>query len=125
VGHQDPDKIRASFRAFIKQRIPSDCSVEFSEHGTSPAVFIASDSTHVKKSKEALTDEWGKQAALIGCGGSIPVVGDFKNYLGMDALLIGFALDDDNIHSPNEKYDLISYHRGIRSWVRILAALAK
>ena len=125
VGHQDPDKIRASFRAFIRQHVPQDCSVEFAEHGTSPAVFIASDSAHVQKSKSALTDEWGKQAALIGCGGSIPVVGDFKNYLGMESLLIGFALDDDNIHSPNEKYDLTSYHRGIRSWVRILAALAE
>ncbi|MCF6303081.1 MAG: M20/M25/M40 family metallo-hydrolase, partial [Devosiaceae bacterium] len=125
VGHQNPDKIRESFRTFIRERIPADCLVEFAEHGSSPAVFIASDSDHVKNVSKALGEEWEAETALIGCGGSIPIVGDFKTILNMDSLLTGFALDNDNIHSPNEKYDLRSYHKGIRSWVRILAALAK
>lgn len=73
--------------------------------------------------RAALSEEWGKAAAYVGCGGSIPIAGYFKTYLGMDAILLGFGRDDDQIHSPNEKYDLECYHKGIRSWARLLARL--
>ncbi|MCZ4347645.1 M20/M25/M40 family metallo-hydrolase [Devosia neptuniae] len=124
VSGMDPDKIRAAFRRHVQAMIPADCSVRFTSHGGAPAITVPSDGTHLQQALNGLSSEWGKPAVITGSGGSIPVAGDFKRILGLDTLLIGFAQIDDAIHSPNEKYDLASYHRGIRSWVRVLAALA-
>ena len=123
VGNQDPDAIRAAFRKFVEERIPADCSATFHKHGGSPALQLAYDSPMVTKAASALTDEWPNKALVLAMGGSIPIVGDFKRRLDMETLLVGFGLDDDRIHSPNEKYDLTSFHKGQRSWARILAAL--
>ena len=124
VSGMKPDKIRAAFRAHVLARLPSDAKASFKEHGNSPAVTVPSDGPFLRKAVKALGDEWSNEAAIIGSGGSIPVAGEFKHILGLDTLLIGFARDDDRIHSPNEKYNLSSFHKGIRSWVRILAAFA-
>ena len=124
VGQQNPAAIRESFRAYVRSKIPADCSVEFHEHGGSPAIQLSYDSPALTKAKTALSNEWPKPAIVIGMGGSIPIVGDFQKMLGMESLLIGFGLSDDRIHSPNEKYELRSYHKGIRSWIRVLDALA-
>jgi acetylornithine deacetylase/succinyl-diaminopimelate desuccinylase-like protein len=125
VHRQDPDKIRKAFRAFVRARLPKDCTVEFEPHGGSPAIQLSYDSPFLAKAKSALSEEWPKPAVMVGSGGSIPIVGDFRNYLGMESLLVGFALSDDRIHSPNEKYDLNSFHKGQRSWARILDALSR
>lgn len=124
VGEQNPDAIRAAFRAHVQAMLPEDCSVRFTPHGGSPAITVPADGPMLNKALGALTAEWGREAAITGSGGSIPIVGDFKRRLDMDSLLIGFAQTGDRIHSPNEKYNLESFHRGIRSWVRILDALA-
>jgi acetylornithine deacetylase/succinyl-diaminopimelate desuccinylase-like protein len=124
VSEMDPVKIRAAFRKHVTDRLPPDATVTFHEHGGSPAVTVPSDGPFVAKAAQALQDEWGNETALIGSGGSIPVAGEFKRILGLDTLLIGFARDDDRIHSPNEKYNLSSFHKGIRSWLRIIAAFA-
>jgi acetylornithine deacetylase/succinyl-diaminopimelate desuccinylase-like protein len=125
VANQDPLKVREAFRAHVRARVPADCSVSFAEHGASAAISVPTEGAHLRHTIQALTDEWGKEAAIVASGGSIPVVGEFKRRLGMNTLLVGYALDDDRIHSPNEKYNLTSFHKGTRSWVRILAALAR
>ena len=122
VAGQDPAKIRAAFRAHVHKHLPADCSVTFTEHGASPAVSVPIEGAFLTKARAALKAEWGKDTALVGSGGSIPVAGEFKRILGLDALLIGFAQADDNIHSPNEKYNVTSFMGGIRSWIRILAS---
>ncbi len=124
VGQQDPLAIRERFRKMVQDLLPADCTVTFTGHGASPAAQMSTDHPAFEKARKALSDEWPNPAACIGCGGSIPIAGYFKDYLDMNAMLIGFAKDDDQIHSPNEKYDLESFHKGIRSWARILAELA-
>ena len=125
VGKQNPDRIVQAFRAFVNARLPADVTAEFISHGASAAISLSARSEAVRRAGRALAAEWGKPAMLIGSGGSIPVVGSFKRDLGMDSLMVGFGLEDDAVHSPNEKYERSSFHKGARSWARILAALAE
>lgn len=124
VGQQDPDLIRANFRKMVQDMLPPDCTVTFADHGNSAASQMTTTHPAFDQARQALSAEWPNPAAFVGGGGSIPIAGHFKNILNMDTMLIGFAKDDDAIHSPNEKYDLDSFHRGIRSWARILDAIA-
>ena len=123
VGTQDPDAVLASFRSYIQAALPADCEVIFHGLNGSPAGHMQIAHPAFDQARAALTEEWGRPAAFVGCGGSIPIAGFFKTVLGMDAMLIGFGKDDDLIHSPNEKYDVESFRKGIRSWARILDRL--
>lgn len=125
VPGQDPVKIREAFRAHVRRALPEDVDVTFTSHGASAGFSVSRDSECLPAALSALSEEWGRQAVMTGCGGSIPVAEEVREALGMDALMIGFAQADDRIHSPNEQYGLDSFHHGIRSWVRILAALAR
>lgn len=123
VADQDPSAVREGLRAFAAARLPPDCRMTFTSGEGSRAVRVPPDSPDLAKAAAALEQEWNRAPVMVGSGGSIPIVGQFKSVLGLDTLLIGFGLDDDRIHSPNEKYELSSFHKGIRSWVRILYAL--
>ena len=123
VGKQDPLKIRESFRQMVRDQLPSDCTVEFIDHGAGGASVMKTDDPAFELARKALSQEFPKPAAFIGSGGSIPIAGHFQEILDIDSMLIGFGLEDDGLHSPNEKYDVRSFHKGIRSWARILNEL--
>jgi acetylornithine deacetylase/succinyl-diaminopimelate desuccinylase-like protein len=124
VKGQNAAAIRKSFRAHVKKHLAKDCKVTIeSSGGNIGGVRVADDSIWIELGQKALTDEWGKNALLVGEGGSIPVVESFRQHLKMDSLLMGFGLDDDCVHSPNEKYDLRSFNKGTRTWARLIAAI--
>ena len=124
VGDMDPSHVRRSIRAHVEARLSTDAKVTWgpAPAGSRAAVMDIS-RPEFAAARKALSAEWNRDAVFCGMGGSIPIAGFFKEILGMDAMLIGFGNGDDAIHSPNEKYDVQSFHKGIRSWARILDAL--
>jgi len=124
VPGQEPAQVIAGLRDFIVDRLPEDARVSIQVFSTSPGIEIASDSPWVRKAEGALAAEYGRAPVLQGCGGSIPVVESLRRILGLDSLLIGFGLEDDQVHSPNEKFEWRCFHQGMRSHIRLLQALA-
>ena len=124
VSNQKPEAVIHAFRAWAEAQLPADCRITWHDAVEgSPASVMEIGDPAFDAARHALTEEWGRSAAFVGAGGSIPIAGYFKTVLGMDAMLIGFGRDDDQIHSPNEKYDLTCFHKGIRSWARVLEKL--
>ncbi|MEX0320117.1 MAG: M20/M25/M40 family metallo-hydrolase [Ruegeria sp.] len=126
VGDMDPDTLRGKIRKHVEDRLSPDAKVVWDNdlEGSRASVMNIT-RPEFEAARGALSDEWDREAVFTGMGGSIPVVGYFKSILGLDSMLVGYANDDDAIHSPNEKYDVKSFHKGIRSWARILDALNK
>ena len=123
VPGQDPAAVLAGFERFLRARLPGDCRLRVTPVDGSRGIAFDPDAEYVTRAVAALTDEWGLPPAIVGSGGSIPVVSAFKDVLGMDALMIGFSHDDDRAHSPDEKYNVESLARGTRSWARVIGAL--
>jgi acetylornithine deacetylase/succinyl-diaminopimelate desuccinylase-like protein len=122
VPGQDPQKIVSNFERFVNERLRPDAKASFKHFGAAPGFAISPAAPFMQAARAALAAEFGKPAALIGCGASIPVVEAFKTHLGLDTLLAGFGLDDDAIHSPNEKFEVACFHRGARAHARLLQA---
>jgi succinyl-diaminopimelate desuccinylase len=115
VPNQDPEKIATATRQFLASRQPPGVEVELiSSHGAK-GVVVPLDSPFVAAAQRAIERGFGKAPVSIREGGSIPIVTNFKEQLGVDTLLLGWGLDDDNTHSPNEKFCLADFHRGIRA----------
>jgi acetylornithine deacetylase/succinyl-diaminopimelate desuccinylase-like protein len=125
VPDQEPKKIARLFEDYVKSIAPSGVTVEVSYlHGADPVV-IEVQGPLVEAAMEAMKEIWGARPVRIREGGSIPIVSTFSQVLGVPALLLGFGLNDDNLHSPNEKFNISHYYNGIRSVARMLDLLGE
>ncbi len=124
VPGQDPAAVFEGFKQFVTSRLPPDARAEFAQFASAPGIEVASDSPWVQAAQAAVAEEYGRPAVLAGCGGSIPVVESMRRLLALDSLLIGFGLSDDQVHSPNEKFDWRCFRGGLRSHARLLGRLA-
>ncbi|HUZ62310.1 MAG TPA: M20/M25/M40 family metallo-hydrolase [Acetobacteraceae bacterium] len=124
VPGQDPQAVAAGLKRFVADRLPPDATADVQVFSGAPGIEVPTTAPWVKAAQAALTDEFARPPVLAGCGGSIPVVEALQRHLGLDSLLMGFGLDDDQIHSPNEKFELRCFHRAARSHARLLARLA-
>jgi acetylornithine deacetylase/succinyl-diaminopimelate desuccinylase-like protein len=124
VPGQNPQAVFEGFQTFVHERLPAGMQVSFQAFGMAVGIEIDTDTLWAKAAKQALQQEYGRPAVMIGSGGTIPVVEQIKRVLGIDSLMMGFGLDDDQIHSPNEKYELVCFHKGTRSHVQLLGKLA-
>ncbi|TSC83839.1 MAG: peptidase M20 [Parcubacteria group bacterium Gr01-1014_17] len=113
VPHQEPQKVIAAVRKHLTTHCPTTVTMEIKNgHGAEP-YFFEPTSAAVSAAERAIKRVFGAQPRFIREGGSIPVVTDFKKILGVHSLLIGLALPDDNAHSPNEKFELANFKRGM------------
>jgi acetylornithine deacetylase/succinyl-diaminopimelate desuccinylase-like protein len=125
VPNQDPKKITASLKTFLEHHMPPGVTYELKDHHGAPGVVVPLDSPYMAAAATALEAVYGKKPYFIREGGSIPVVTDFKVRLGVDTLLMGYGLPDDRPHSPNEKFRIKDFFRGIRTNCRLLEEIAK
>ncbi len=124
VPGQDPVKVEKGLQAFIDTRLPEDCRIEITNLGASPALRIPTDSSFLKSAQSSLTKVFNKAPILTGIGGSIPAVGAIREHLGIDSILMGFGLEDDRVHAPNEKFELRCFKSGMRAHAAFLGELA-
>ena len=113
VPNQNPDKILGSFREFLQRNAPAGVRIDLRVLSASPAVMVDPNHAAIQTAARAFSEMLGRPTVFTRSGGSIPVVGDFANHLHIPSILMGFGLPDDGLHSPNEKYRLENYYKGI------------
>jgi len=120
VPKQDPDKVIAAYKKFVKENTPAGIETEVRILSAGPAIVVNPNHPAIHVAAQAFRDILGRETVFIRSGGSIPIVGDFAKHLGIPTILMGFGLPDDGLHSPNEKYKIANYYSGIMTIAHFL-----
>ena len=120
VPRQNPDEVLSSFQKWVRENTPKGIQTEVRLLSGSPGLVVNPEHPAIQVAARAFSDVFGRPTVFIRSGGSIPIVGDFANHLGIPTILMGFGLPDDGLHSPNEKYKIENYYMGIRTVAHFL-----
>jgi acetylornithine deacetylase/succinyl-diaminopimelate desuccinylase-like protein len=120
VPDMTPAHAFAQYKSFVEKIVPPGVDVEVRLIHSGDACLIPVDNPYIRAATLALKEVWGKETVFIRSGGSIPIVGDFDRQLGLPSVMMGFGLPDDNLHAPNEKFNLKNFELGIQSLIRFL-----
>lgn len=125
VPNQKPEKAHAALKAKLEALCPPGITLELINIHGAPGSMVPLDSPYMTAAARAIEKGFGKAPVFIRSGGSIPVVNAFAERAGMDTLLLGWGQDDDNLHSPNEKFSLVDFHRGIATSAHLWEEIGK
>jgi acetylornithine deacetylase/succinyl-diaminopimelate desuccinylase-like protein len=120
VPGMTPAKSFALYKSYVEKIAPAGVDVEVRLIHSGDPCLVPVDNPYIQAATRALHEVWGKDTVFIRSGGSIPIVGDFDRHLGLPSVMLGFGLPDDNLHAPNEKFNLKNFALGIESLIRFL-----
>lgn len=115
VPHQDDEEISAMFKQHVEGLAPKGTTIKVTAHHGAEPVMTPTDSIAYQAASKAYEKTFGREPVPMRGGGSIPIVAMFKRVLGIDSVMMGFGLDSDAIHSPNEHYGVFNYMKGIET----------
>ncbi len=118
VPGMTPSKAFSQYKAYVEKLVPAGVSVDVRLIHSGDPCLVSTNNPYIEAATRALKEVWGKDTVFIRSGGSIPIVGDFARHLRLPIVMMGFGLPDDNLHAPNEKFNLRNFELGIRSLIR-------
>jgi acetylornithine deacetylase/succinyl-diaminopimelate desuccinylase-like protein len=110
----------ALYKSYVEKIAPAGVEVAVRLIHSGDPCMVRVDNPYIRAATRALHDVWGKDTVFIRSGGSIPIVGDLDRHLGLPSVMMGFGLPDDNLHAPNEKFNLKNFALGIESLIRFM-----
>ena len=125
VPDQDPDKISQALEPMLAELCPPGVQMELRPMANSPGMLVPLDSPYIQAAVRAIEHGFGRSPVFTREGGSIPIISALHDALGADTLLLGWGQNDDNTHSPNEKFSLADFHRGIKASARLWEELSR
>jgi len=120
VPGMSPAKAFVQYKSYVEKIAPAGVDVDVRLIHSGDPCLIPVDNPYIQAATRALHEVWGRDTVFIRSGGSIPIVGDFAKHLNLPSVMMGFGLPDDNLHAPNEKFNLKNFELGIQSLIRFL-----